>query len=156
MHDCSRNYLLHICSLPPCFHADWTIGFLFFLLDLILYFAAQLLNATLCKQNRRYILYIYTRVRKKPFTVRVVRHWDRLPRDVVDALSPKTFTARLDQTPGNLRAVVSLFIQGSCTRWSLKVSSNSKDSMILSYDCGCNKIYSQFCNGLYLYTIHTC
>ncbi len=35
-------------------------------------------------------------------TVRLVRHWNRLPREVVDALSPETFKARLDQALGNL------------------------------------------------------
>jgi len=32
----------------------------------------------------------------------VVRHWNRLPRDVVDALFPETFKARSDQALGNL------------------------------------------------------
>jgi len=32
----------------------------------------------------------------------VMRHWHRSPRDVVDALSPETFKARLDQALGNL------------------------------------------------------
>lgn len=32
----------------------------------------------------------------------VVRHWNMLPRDVVDALLLKTFKARLDQILGNL------------------------------------------------------
>jgi len=32
----------------------------------------------------------------------MVRHWNRLPRDVVDAPSPETFKARLDQALGNL------------------------------------------------------
>ena len=36
-------------------------------------------------------------IREKPFTVRVVRHWNRLPRDMVDALFLVTFKARLDQ-----------------------------------------------------------
>ena len=39
---------------------------------------------------------------KKSFTVRVVRHWNWLPRDVVDALSLEAFNARLDQDLGNL------------------------------------------------------
>ena len=36
-------------------------------------------------------------IRKKSFTVRVVRHWNRLPRDVVDAPSQETFKVRLDR-----------------------------------------------------------
>ena len=36
-------------------------------------------------------------LRKKSFTMRIVRHWHRLPRDAVDALSLETFKARLDQ-----------------------------------------------------------
>ncbi len=35
-------------------------------------------------------------------TVRVARHWNRLPRDVVDALSLETFKVRLGQALGNL------------------------------------------------------
>ena len=41
-------------------------------------------------------------IRKKSFTVRVVRHWNRLPCDVVDAPSLETFKVRLDQALGNL------------------------------------------------------
>ena len=41
-------------------------------------------------------------IRKKSFTVRVVRHWNRLPSVVVDAPSLKTFKARLYQALGNL------------------------------------------------------
>ena len=40
--------------------------------------------------------------RKKSFTVRVVRHWNRLLSEVVDAPSLETFKARLDKAPGNL------------------------------------------------------
>ena len=38
--------------------------------------------------------------RKKSFTVRVVRHWNRLSTDMVDAPSLETFKARLDQALG--------------------------------------------------------
>ena len=41
-------------------------------------------------------------IRKKSFTVRVVRHWKRLHRAVVDAPSLETFRARMDQALGNL------------------------------------------------------
>ncbi len=41
-------------------------------------------------------------IRKRSFTVRVVRHWNRLPSDVVDALSLETFKERVDKALGNL------------------------------------------------------
>ncbi|KFR04019.1 hypothetical protein Y956_04670, partial [Nipponia nippon] len=41
-------------------------------------------------------------VRKKFFTQRVVRHWNRLPRAVVDAPSLTVFKARLDRALSNL------------------------------------------------------
>jgi len=41
-------------------------------------------------------------VREKFFTMRVVKHWHRLPREVVDAPSLETFKARLDGALSNL------------------------------------------------------
>ncbi|KFQ02769.1 hypothetical protein N329_03597, partial [Haliaeetus albicilla] len=41
-------------------------------------------------------------IRKKFFTVRVVRYWTRLPKEVVDAPSLEVFKARLDEALSNL------------------------------------------------------
>ncbi|KFP49953.1 hypothetical protein N323_03297, partial [Cathartes aura] len=41
-------------------------------------------------------------IRKKFFTMRVVTHWNRLPREVVDAPSLETFRVRLDEALSNL------------------------------------------------------
>ncbi|KFQ11834.1 hypothetical protein N329_11025, partial [Haliaeetus albicilla] len=41
-------------------------------------------------------------IRKKFFTLRVVKHWHRLPREVVDAPSLEMFKVRLDGALSNL------------------------------------------------------
>ncbi|KAK4812268.1 hypothetical protein QYF61_012943 [Mycteria americana] len=52
-------------------------------------------------------------IRKKFFTMRVVKHWNRLPREVVDALSLGTFKVRLDGALRNLvQLKMSLLLQG--------------------------------------------
>ncbi|KFR03118.1 hypothetical protein N306_07778, partial [Opisthocomus hoazin] len=41
-------------------------------------------------------------IRKKFFTMRVVKHWNRLPREAVDAPSMEVFKARVDGALSNL------------------------------------------------------
>ena len=41
-------------------------------------------------------------IRKKLFTLRMVKHWNRLPREVVDAPSLEVFKARLNGALSNL------------------------------------------------------
>ncbi|KFP15794.1 hypothetical protein Z169_16287, partial [Egretta garzetta] len=41
-------------------------------------------------------------IRKIFFTMRVVKHWNRLPREVVEAPSLETCKARLDRALSNL------------------------------------------------------
>ncbi|KFQ61821.1 hypothetical protein N334_02782, partial [Pelecanus crispus] len=41
-------------------------------------------------------------IRKKFFTMRMVKHWNRLPREVVEAPSLQTFKVRLDRALSNL------------------------------------------------------
>jgi len=41
-------------------------------------------------------------IRRMFFTQRVVRHWNRLPKEVVDAPSEEAFKARLDVSLGSL------------------------------------------------------
>jgi len=41
-------------------------------------------------------------IKKKFFTLRMVRHWHRLPREVADAASLAVFKARLDGALSNL------------------------------------------------------
>jgi len=56
-------------------------------------------------------------IRNKFFTMRVVKHWHRLPREVVDAPSLETFEVRLDGALSNLIELkMSLLTAGGWTR----------------------------------------
>jgi len=64
--------------------------------------------------------------------MRVMKLWNRLPRDAVEALSLGTFKARLDGALINLiQLKTSLLTAGGWARWPLKVASNPKHSMNL-------------------------
>ena len=72
-------------------------------------------------------------LRKKIFTIRVVKHWHRLPREVVDAPSLETAKVRLDRALSTWWSCgCPCSLQGSWTRWPFKIPSNSNNSMILS------------------------
>jgi len=52
-------------------------------------------------------------IKKICFTVRVVKHWHRLPREVIDAPSLETFKIRLERSLSNLIELkMSLFTAG--------------------------------------------
>jgi len=54
-------------------------------------------------------------IKKKFFTMRVVKHWNMWPREVVEAPSLETFKARLDGTLSNLIWLKMLLL----TAWGL-------------------------------------
>ena len=71
-------------------------------------------------------------IRKKCFMIRVVRHWHRLPREVVDAPSLETSKVRQEglwATWCSCKCPCSL--QEGWSGWCLLVPSNSNHSMIL-------------------------
>ena len=77
-------------------------------------------------------------IRKKLFTVRLVRHWNKLLREAVDVPSLEAFKARLDGTLGNMVYLeVSLLIAGRLELHGLKGPFQPKpfyDSMNISRD----------------------
>ena len=73
--------------------------------------------------------------RKKFFMIRVVKHWRRLPREVVDASSLETFKVRFDRALSNLiQLKMSLLMAGGLDEMALKGPFQPRafcDSMIL-------------------------
>ena len=71
-------------------------------------------------------------IRKKFFTQRVVTHWNRLPKEAVDAPSLEAFKARLDVALGSLVWwLVTLHIAGGWKYIIIVVLFNPGHSMIL-------------------------
>jgi len=71
-------------------------------------------------------------IRMKIFTMRVVKPWYRLPREVGDAPSLETFKPRLDRAPSNpIQVKMSLLMAGGWTGWSGNVSPTPNHSMVL-------------------------
>ena len=71
-------------------------------------------------------------IRRKFFTQRVVTHWNRLPKEVVDAPSLEAFKARLDVALGSLVCwLATLHIAGGWNWMIIVVLFNPAYSMIL-------------------------
>ena len=71
-------------------------------------------------------------MRRKFFTQRVVTHWNRLPKEAVDAPSLQAFKARLDVALGSLGCwLVTLHIAGGWNWMSIVVLFNPGHSMVL-------------------------
>jgi len=70
-------------------------------------------------------------IRGNFFTKRVVRCWNRLPREIVDAPSLEAFKARLNGIVGSLIWwVATLNMAGGLELYYLKVPSNPSHSMM--------------------------
>ena len=69
-------------------------------------------------------------IRRKFFTQRVVTHWNRLPKEAVDAPSLQAFKARLDVALGSLGCWL-VTITGGWNWMSIVVLFNPGHSMIL-------------------------
>jgi len=70
-------------------------------------------------------------IRKKFFTLWVVRHWHRVPRDVTDVPSLEIVKVSLDGTLSTWSSICVSVHFRQWTRWPLRVPSNSNNSMIL-------------------------
>jgi len=91
--------------------------------------------------------------RKKFFTLRVVRHWHRFPREVGDAPSLESFKARVDGALSNLSCRCPCSLQGVWTRRPLKVPSSQNysdfSSLFLTPEPLENKLFK------YIYTYNS-
>jgi len=68
--------------------------------------------------------------RKKFFTMRVVKHWNKLPREAVYVPPLETFKVRLDGALSKL-IYLKMSLQGGWTGWPLKDLANPNHSMIV-------------------------
>ena len=90
-------------------------------------------------------------IRKKFFTLKVVRPWPGLPREVGDAPSLGTSQARLDGARSSLiHLKMSLLAAGGWTGWPLKVLCHPNHAVIL-----CIKVVKS-CSVLQLMEVFQC
>jgi len=63
--------------------------------------------------------------------MKMIRHRNKLPREVTDALSLEVFKARLDRNLGNLMEFEVTLPKAGSWNWILKVPSNTSHSIFL-------------------------
>lgn len=83
-------------------------------------------------------------IRKKPFTVKVMTHWNRLSRNVVMSC-PRRLSGQGWTIPG--QPVLAVHVHCSGTQWSSEVSSNSKSFMILRFYVFCERLLINLQDG---------
>jgi len=72
-------------------------------------------------------------VRKKSFTQRVMRHWNRLPREVVDTPSLGAFSTKLNGALGSLIWwMAALPMAGGWSWMGFRVPSNPSHSVLMT------------------------
>ena len=86
-------------------------------------------------------MWIRLDLRKMFFTQRVVTHWNRLPKEAVDAPSLQAFKARLDVALGSLVWwMASLHIAGGWNWMIFGILFNPGHSMTVQFHSGTNII----------------
>lgn len=95
-------------------------------LRLILYYSHSRSMNPIALLWKKSLQDFHVSIRKHFSTMRVVEHWNRLPREVVEPSSMEIIKTWLETVPRNLFKVTLLSTQGSSARQSPKVPANLK------------------------------